>query len=224
MVPELRVNRIRGRNRNLDIYTNRYFLVDMGKAERTRSTIIEQVAPVFNRKGYAGTSLNDLTERIQLTKGAIYGNFADKQELAMEALKYNIARIAVEIHSQQLAASSHLERLMAYPEAYRKMYKWILANGGCPIANTLTEADDTNPALSRLALLFVRKWRRDVEKTVESGKTSREIRRDADGARVGKILLSIVSGGMMLSKATGDYSYMNAAVEQAADTVAQLVR
>lgn len=45
------------------------------KSERTRQFIIEKVAPIFNRKGYAGTSLSDLTEATGLTKGAIYGNF-----------------------------------------------------------------------------------------------------------------------------------------------------
>ncbi len=194
----------------------------MGKAERTRAAIIEQAAPLFNRRGYAGTSLQDLTDQIQLTKGAIYGNFADKQELAIEALKYNIGRIAAEIRRRQAAGNSHLAALMAYPEAYRGVYKWILANGGCPIANTLTEADDTNPALHRLALLFVRRWRRNIEQIVDAARSAGEIRADADGARLGQVLLATISGGAMLAKATGDDSFMDSAVEQAAEFVAGL--
>ncbi|MBL7756118.1 MAG: TetR family transcriptional regulator, partial [Chitinophagaceae bacterium] len=46
-----------------------------GKAERTRQHIIEKAAPFFNKKGYADTSLSDITAATGLTKGAIYGNF-----------------------------------------------------------------------------------------------------------------------------------------------------
>ncbi|MCR9141057.1 MAG: TetR/AcrR family transcriptional regulator [bacterium] len=193
----------------------------MGKAERTRAAIIEQTAPLFNRRGYAGTSLSDLTEEIQLTKGAIYGNFTDKQELALEALKFNISHIAGEIRTRQAAANSHIDRLMAYPEAYRSIYRWILGNGGCPIANTLTEADDTNPALSRLALLFVRRWRRNIDQIVRAGQAEGELRDDADGDRLGQALLAAISGGVMLAKATGDHSFIRTALEQASAMVEQ---
>ncbi|MEQ9364572.1 MAG: TetR/AcrR family transcriptional regulator [Leptospirales bacterium] len=194
----------------------------MGKAERTRAAIIEQAAPLFNRRGYAGTSLSDLTGQIRLTKGAIYGNFTDKQDLAVEALKYNIGRIADEIRKRQSMATSHLERLLAYPEAYRGIYKWILSNGGCPIANTLTEADDTNPALNRLALLFVRRWRRNIEQIVRAAQADGCIKSEADGASLAQVLLATISGGAMLAKATRDDSFMDAAIKQAAAIVINL--
>ncbi|MCE9598848.1 MAG: TetR/AcrR family transcriptional regulator [Spirochaetia bacterium] len=193
----------------------------MGKAEKTRAAIIEQVAEVFNRKGYSGASLQDLTEATQLTKGAIYGNFADKQEVAAEALKYNIDRIAAVIVENRNSARCEADRLMAYPNAYHAMYKWILSNGGCPIANTLTDADDTNPQLNRLALLFVKKWRRDVEKTVEAGKKSGEFLPDTNGSEIGKLLLTLISGGAMLAKATQDHGFMDSALTQAEQIISK---
>ncbi|RZL99390.1 MAG: TetR/AcrR family transcriptional regulator, partial [Pedobacter sp.] len=63
------------------------------KAERTRQLIIEQTAPIFNTKGYAGTSMNDLTAATGLTKGAIYGNFENKDEVAVAAFDYNFSKI-----------------------------------------------------------------------------------------------------------------------------------
>ncbi|WP_144916166.1 TetR/AcrR family transcriptional regulator [Mucilaginibacter frigoritolerans] len=35
----------------------------------TRDFILQKVAPLFNKKGYAGTSLSDLTDATGLTKG-----------------------------------------------------------------------------------------------------------------------------------------------------------
>ena len=38
------------------IYRSVYFCDSMNKAAKTRQYIIEQVAPVFNKQGYAGTA------------------------------------------------------------------------------------------------------------------------------------------------------------------------
>ena len=55
----------------------------MSKAEKTREFIIEKAAPIFNTKGYAGASLNDIIDATGLTKGSIYGNFENKDEVAI---------------------------------------------------------------------------------------------------------------------------------------------
>jgi len=59
------------------------------KAERTTAYIIKTVAPVFNKHGYVGTSMSDLTEATGLTKGALYGNFENKEALALSSFEYN---------------------------------------------------------------------------------------------------------------------------------------
>ena len=65
-------------------YTNRYILISFAiimatKAEQTSEFIIQKVAPIFNKHGYYGTSMSDLTQATGLTKGAIYGNFKNKE-------------------------------------------------------------------------------------------------------------------------------------------------
>jgi len=61
----------------------------MSKAERTKQFIIERTAPIFNSKGYAGTSMNDIMNATGLTKGSIYGNFENKDEVALAAFDQN---------------------------------------------------------------------------------------------------------------------------------------
>ena len=63
------------------------------KAERTTAYIIETVAPIFNKHGYVGTSMSDLTDATGLTKGAIYGNFENKEALALAAFQYNSTKL-----------------------------------------------------------------------------------------------------------------------------------
>jgi len=58
----------------------------------TSDFILQRVAPIFNKQGYVGTSLSDLTEVTGLTKGAIYFNFKNKEELAVKAFKFNVKK------------------------------------------------------------------------------------------------------------------------------------
>ena len=67
--------------------------MNLRKTERTRQHIISETAPIFNKKGYAGTSISDLTKATKLTSGSIYGNFANKEEVAVAAFDYNLARL-----------------------------------------------------------------------------------------------------------------------------------
>lgn len=52
------------------------------RAEQTRTTIITAAADLFDRYGYEATSLSDIVDHAQVTKGALYFHFAAKEDLA----------------------------------------------------------------------------------------------------------------------------------------------
>ncbi|NJM24865.1 MAG: TetR/AcrR family transcriptional regulator [Bacteroidia bacterium] len=85
----------------------------MNKAQRTRRYIIEKTAPVFNRQGFTGTSLSDLTRTTGLTKGSIYGNFRDKEEIAREAFVYAIEKIRETSRSRMATQATSRQKLLA---------------------------------------------------------------------------------------------------------------
>ncbi len=47
----------------------------------TRQKLLDAAATVFARKGFNGASLDDVAEEAGLTKGAVYSNFASKDDL-----------------------------------------------------------------------------------------------------------------------------------------------
>ena len=98
----------------------------MSKSERTRRYIIEQSAPVFNKKGIAGTSLADLTAATGLTKGSIYGNFKSKDDLAVAVFQYNTQNLTRYFARRLKRGRNAIEKLMAYPGAFRELYRSML--------------------------------------------------------------------------------------------------
>ncbi|HVW33975.1 MAG TPA: TetR/AcrR family transcriptional regulator [Acidimicrobiia bacterium] len=54
---------------------------------RTRSLLLEVATGEFLAHGYAGTSLERVAELAGFSKGAVYGNFAGKEELCLAVLE-----------------------------------------------------------------------------------------------------------------------------------------
>jgi TetR/AcrR family transcriptional repressor of nem operon len=185
----------------------------LSKAEKTREHIIEKTAPVFNAKGYAGTSLSDLTEATGLTKGSIYGNFENKDEVALAAFDYNHGRVTAYIRDRLLATEHSIERLLVYPQVYRNFLKIPFLKPGCPILNTATEADDTHPALRERAAAALQFWKSSVEKQVKRGQARGEIRAEVDGAEVAVVLVSLIEGAIMQAKLSGRSAELKVAMD-----------
>jgi AcrR family transcriptional regulator len=179
------------------------------KSERTRAFIIESTAEIFNKKGYAGTSLSDLTAATGLTKGAIYCNFENKEEVALAVFDYNCARISQVTREQVDQAKTYHDKLMVYARVYRnvigKMSKW----GGCPILNTAVEADDTNNLLKDRAAKAVRAWETRLVKLIEQGIITGEFKSGVNAKQTALSIVALIEGGLMISKVTDDRSSMD---------------
>ena len=176
---------------------------DISKSERTKQFIIEQTAPIFNEKGYAGTSLTDLTNATGLTKGSIYGNFENKDEVALAAFDYNFNRVTLFIKGKLLATDNSIERLLVYPNVYRDFLKIPFLKPGCPILNTSTEADDTHPKLRERASNALAFWKRSIENQIQRGIQRGEIKAETKPTELAVILMSLIEGAIMQAKVTG---------------------
>ena len=55
--------------------------------ERTRQRVLAEAQRLFRERGYAATSLEQIAEAAEVTKGAIYGHFASKEDLLLSAIE-----------------------------------------------------------------------------------------------------------------------------------------
>src|ERR1039458_4748820 len=99
----------------------------MRKGELTRERIIAQAAPIFNQRGYAGCSMQDVMEATGLEKGGLYRHFSSKEELAAEAFRYSLAR-SVKLRTDSLSSADgsiaqlrlYIKRFVEKPSTDRK--------------------------------------------------------------------------------------------------------
>lgn len=62
--------------------------------EQTRQRLLESAARVFAEKGFGGASMEEIAESAGYSTGALYANFADKDQLFMEVVAARRARTA----------------------------------------------------------------------------------------------------------------------------------
>lgn len=184
------------------------------KGERTRQRVIEQAAPVFNQRGYWGSSLRDLMHATGLEKGGIYNHFSSKDELAAAAFEHNVGLMGERIAAALEGRRGAVERLLAITAVYRRFAVDPPFPGGCPILNAAVESDDTHPAMRQqvqraMDSLRVATIARIVQRGVERG----ELRAGTDPDAVATVIVSMLEGALMLGQLYGGSSYM----ERAAD-------
>lgn len=61
---------------------------------KTREQIIEIAREKFRTNGYFNTSLQEIAEEIELTRGALYHNFSNKKDIFIEVIKIIQSEIA----------------------------------------------------------------------------------------------------------------------------------
>jgi AcrR family transcriptional regulator len=113
------------------------------RREETREQVLAAAARVFARRGFHGTSLEAIAEEAGFSRGAVYYNYADKEELFLELLDRRCAEraedlrqvfaegdaddVAATSRQAQLAAQRALDAMTGDPE-WRALYMEFLAH------------------------------------------------------------------------------------------------
>ena len=178
------------------------------KAERTTAFIIETVAPVFNKHGYVGTSMSDLTEATGLTTGALYGNFENKEALALAAYEYSIKKLLEAIDDCLNIEGTSLEKLFNLTKFYRNYDVFTLEMGGCPILNMGVDAQHNNPQLAAASSETIKVIEGKIALVLENGVNNNEIRLPVPPLQFAKQLYTMLQGAVAMNTITRDRKYL----------------
>lgn len=186
----------------------------MTKGERTRQLIIQKSAPVFNKKGYMGTSLADIQNETGLSRGAIYCYFSDKDELAAAVYQYNYTGSYNHILREVQKKNGAGEKIKSYAEQYADNWKTLFEIGGCPMLNAAVETDDHLHFLADAVRKSIKDFVKFLEILIQQGQRSGEFKAELNAFEYASLLFSIMEGNIMLSKIMVDPSYLKTAAKR----------
>lgn len=173
------------------------------KSVRTRKMILEKAAPVFNRKGFDGTSLADLESATGLTKGALYGNFQDKETIAVEAFAYAIATVKERMRIALAPIPTFSGKLSAMLDFFARYVFDPPIPGGCPLLNTAVEADDERTIMRPRVASEIMDTVDFITGLLENGIRAGEFRKDTNARELAYIFFCAIEGAIMFSRVEG---------------------
>lgn len=184
------------------------------KAELTKEHILKTVAPIFNQNGYAATSLSDLTHATGFTKGAIYGHFENKEELAIQAFNFNVRQMMSRIGEHLESSDSPLQKLYLISDFYRNYYDYSQQLGGCPITNIGVDANNQSIALIQRVRQVVEKIQDKLASLIEDGIEAGEISSEINAMTYAKRIDTMFQGAIFMTYTMDDDSYLKETTDQ----------
>lgn len=172
----------------------------MRKGEQTRQAIIEKSAVLFNEKGYASTSMADVTAVTGIQRGGIYNHFASKEDLARASFTHATRRLSRRLQHALRGVADPMERLLAIPDVFVGLYSGDRPfPNGCPVLNTAVEAKGEWAGLRDDARAVADKLGRLVADTVCAAKERQQLVPAVDPDEVATIVVGMLEGGVLLT-------------------------
>lgn len=175
----------------------------MRNSENTKNLIVTKAISIFNKKGYRATSLSDITRATGMTKGAIYGNFENKDAVAVASFEYAVDTVLGDLKTHIKAASTAPEKLKAILGYYLQYIDHPPIQGGCPIINTSVEADDEHPQLRARAVGTIAMIKSSLKQIIERGIVEGQIRKGIDTHLYANMFYATISGAILISRVEG---------------------
>lgn len=173
----------------------------MNKGEHTRQMIIEQSAPIFNKKGIAATAMSDIMEATDLSKGSLYVHFDNKDALAGVVVDHTLAFL----REKTIAAINRFdhpkEKLFAYIDMYRNPLNPPVT-GGCPMLNFGMEVDDQNEVFREKIAGAVNRSQQLIIDIIVQGVREGVFKADWNYKEFATLMFAMIEGGILISRTT----------------------
>ena len=124
-----------------------------------REAVLKTAAQLFLEKSYGRTSLNDVADRLNITKPALYHYFRNKEEILLECYRLGTTLIGDTLDNIASHCGTGLEKVEAFIYSYANVM--TINFGRC-----VMRLDDGD--LSSAALAEVRNYKRKIDRRLRS--------------------------------------------------------
>lgn len=165
--------------------------------------VLERAADVFAAHGYQGTSLSMLLDATGLGKQSLYNTFGDKQALYLKSVECAVARYAGLLAAMQAAPNGRAAVAVYFDSLTQHCADDEPARQNCILTAGLLEGVDDE----RIAHRLRDKWiamHEVLRAAVERGQKDGSIRSREPSAELADLLLAVVGGMRVNSRAAMD--------------------
>ena len=174
----------------------------------TRTRLLEATYTLMLSKGYPSTTVDEICQRADVSKGSFYHFFKSKQQLALEMLAHHMAGAKEQIEQGlELDGLSGPARAIGYVRHLEQVGEEVWRDG-CLIGGFALELADTHPELrEKVSQVFVELA--DYFETIFAPLCHTPRAKGAPRAReLAEQLIMVIEGGVVLSRAHSDTRFV----------------
>jgi TetR/AcrR family transcriptional repressor of nem operon len=180
---------------------------------------VEQAMEVFWRKGYAGTTPQDLVDALGIGKGSLYNAFGSKHALFEQALRRYRDSQAVALIQMLEEPGSVKARLRKVLELLARMDLADPDRRGCMAVNTAAELAGTDETATEIVRRMFDRTEDALRALIEEGQRAGEIAPERDPAALGSLLLNTLVGLRLMARIAEDPERLNRVIDAAIDSL-----
>lgn len=181
------------------------------KAEKTKQFILETAVPLYNEKGIAGVSIDDVLSATKLTKGCLYGHFDSKDALSEQVIELALRKITDRVRMATLKGKTAKTKLFAFIDFYKNPLQTSIP-GGCPIINTAVEVDDNHPVLKEMVAKVLRTGQENLVAILQEGIDTGEFSDRLNPSVFAFKLVATIEGAMVMCRVMDTIKPMQAII------------
>ena len=180
----------------------------MSKAAATRLSILHTAFELVYANGYKNTSVDDILAQTQVTKGAFYYHFKNKDEMGTAMIKEVLYPGMIDSLVNPLLQSKN-----STAEIFRMMKNLLQDNAffhvkyGCPAVNLIEEMGGSHAGFRKALSGLFNEWQKAIQQSIEQGKGSGDIRKDVNAKQVALFIATGYGGIRNLGKLFGKECY-----------------
>lgn len=178
--------------------------------DQTRQELLDAAFNEIHRNGFRSASLDAILSETQVTKGALYHHFRNKNELGY-AVVDEVIRPFVEANWKPVLDQPDM--IGAAVQLCRELTEQ--RNGmaltlGCPFNNLINEMSPVDEGFRQRLSTILEDWRIGIAEAFRAGQRKGQVRQDVTPEAVAAFIISSIEGCVGMAKASQSREFLEA--------------
>jgi len=185
----------------------------MPEVAETKRRILSVAFRLFHEQGYNATSVATVLREAEVNSGSLYHFFPGKEALLNGVLEFALEELYPRVMSPaEKRASDPIERIFQLLQQYREGMQHMSCRMGCPVGNLALEVADDFPEARDLIHRNFLNWKGYIKRWLSDA--GDRLPREVDRDQLATLVLTIMEGGIMQSRAAGNLGPYDDSVAQ----------
>lgn len=163
----------------------------MKKAAATRLAILQKAYELIYANGYQTTSIDEIIATTEVTKGAFFYHFKNKDEMGIAIINEVLKPLTANFLEPLKNEEDPLGSIYSLIDNLLMKNDFLKVEYGCPVGNFTQEMTPWNAAFNKVMNELTQQWTKAMITSIEKGKKNGLLRNDVNAKQV---TLFVISG------------------------------